>query len=94
MAAQWPPSLTIGAILGLQWGYIEIMEKKMETTIIQGLCRGYIRVMQGVYRGCIGLYWGWAFLSRAPPALEPRQSSFPSKVKHAYALPGGLGIRA
>ena len=39
----------IGVIQGLQdlyWGYIGIMEKKMETTIA---CWGYIRVILGLY---------------------------------------------
>ena len=33
----------IGVILGLYWGYIEIMEKKIETTIVYG---GYIGTME------------------------------------------------
>ena len=33
----------IGVILGLYWGYIEIMEKKMDTTIVYG---GYFGIME------------------------------------------------
>ena len=32
---------------GLYWGYIGIMEKKMETTIV---FRGYIGIILGLYR--------------------------------------------
>ena len=45
--------IIIGYILGLYWGYIGIMEKKMETTgiigIILGLYRGYIRTLEYIY---------------------------------------------
>ena len=35
----------VKVILGIYWGYIGIMEKNMETTIV-------------VYLGMMGLYWG------------------------------------
>ena len=41
--------LYIGVMLGLYWGYIGRMEKKMETTIM-----GYILRL---YRVILGLYW-------------------------------------
>ena len=50
-------------ILGLYWGYIEIMEKKMETTGsgILGLYWGYIEIMEKKMEttgfGTLGLYW-------------------------------------
>ena len=44
----------IGYILGLYWGYVGIMEKKMETTIM-----GYIGVIGlfGVYIGIMENTW-------------------------------------
>ena len=39
----------MGYILGLCWGYIGIMEKKMETTIM-GLYRDYIGYVLGLHR--------------------------------------------
>ena len=33
-------------MLGVCWGYIEILEKKMETTIMLGVCWGYIGIME------------------------------------------------
>ena len=46
------------------WGYIGIMEKKMETTIV---CWGYIGIMEkqnGNYSSILGLYWGLKRLHR------------------------------
>ena len=42
-ALQLPASSGIILGLGLQWGYIGIMEKKTETTIINGLYLGRFR---------------------------------------------------
>ena len=37
---------------------IGIMEKKMETTIMGYIIRGYIGDVLGLYRGCIGVILG------------------------------------
>ena len=44
-----------GVIFGLYWGYIGIMEKKMETL---GPFKGRYRVILGLYWGR-GPYWGY-----------------------------------
>ena len=50
----------IGYILGLYWGYIGIMENKMETTIhnVLGLYRGMEKKMAATIGYVMGLY-GW-----------------------------------
>ena len=52
-----------GIVLGLYWGYIGIMEKKMETTIVYW---GYTRVILGVSWGNVGVILGYigAFLGQ------------------------------
>ena len=44
----------------MYWGYIRIIEQKMESPIVcQGIYWGYIRILlglyKGTYRGCIGI---------------------------------------
>ena len=48
------PGFRVPRIIGIYRGYIGIMEKKMETTIM-GLYRDYIGYVLGMYRGSIGI---------------------------------------
>ena len=81
----------------VDWNYVGIMEKKMETTgVIQGLYRGYMGVILGLYWAYIGdngkengnyYFRGWRLgailgLGFEPRAARPRQGYSVKALAH------------
>ena len=62
----------IGVILGIFWGYIGIMEKKMET----------LGPFKGINRDYIGLFWGYIGIMERKWKLQFRVQGLRLSLSH------------